>query len=318
MRTRDLLDLLTLAALWGASFLFMREAAPAFGPVALVQVRVTLAAVILAALLFARGGGAALRARAAPLVFVGVMNSALPFVLFTYATLYVTGGFAAILNATTPMWTALVGWVWLRDRIRPAQWVGLAIGLGGVTVLLWGRIDLRPGSTQWQTTLAIGAGLLGAVAYGISATFAKKRLAGVPALVVATGSQIAAAIVLLPIAVFTWPRQTPGIYPWASAVALAVACTALAYLLYFRLIARVGAVRAAAVTFLVPVFATTWGGIFLGEQLTAQMLVGGGIILAGTALALGLVTGWRPQSDALSETSRATAASRTSRSTFAE
>ena len=289
MRSRDLLDLVALAALWGASFLFTRHAAPAFGPIALVQVRVTIAAAVLLVLLLVRGDRAALRTHAAALGFVGVMNSAVPFVLFTYAMLFVTGGFAAILNATTPMWTALVGWVWLRERIRPLQWLGLAVGLVGVVALLWGRIDLRPGSTQWQVTLAIGAALLGALAYGMSATFAKRRLAGVPALVVATGSQIAAAIALLPLALFGWPAQTPDAGAWASAVVLAVASTALAYLLYFRLTTRVGAVRAAAVTFLVPVFATLWGRVFLAEELTLQMLVGGCIILAGTALALGLV-----------------------------
>lgn len=289
MRARDLLDLIALAALWGASFLFMRHSAPSFGPIALVQVRVTIAALVLAALLFLRGDRGALRTHAAPLTVVGVMNSALPFVLFTYATLYVTGGFAAILNATTPMWSALVGWVWLRDRIRPLQWLGLAIGVIGVVALLWGKLDLRPGSTQWQVTLAIGAALLGALAYGISATYAKKRLGGVPPLTVATGSQIAATVVMLPLAVIAWPAQTPGAGAWTSAVVLAIACTALAYLLYFRLIARVGAVRAAAVTFLIPVFATLWGNLFLDEEVTLQILVGGGVILAGTALALGLV-----------------------------
>jgi drug/metabolite transporter (DMT)-like permease len=289
MRSRDLIDLVSLAALWGASFLFMRYAAPAFGPIALVQVRVAIAAAVLVVLLLIRGDRAALRTHALALGFVGVMNSALPFSLLTYATLFVTGGFAAILNATTPMWTALVGWVWLRERIRPLQWLGLAIGIAGVATLLWGRLDFRPGSTQWQVTLAIGAALLGAVAYGTSATFAKKRLAGVPALVVATGSQVAATIVLLPISPLVWPAQMPGPGAWASAIALAVACTALAYLLYFRLIAGVGAVRAAAVTFLVPVFATLWGWLFLAEEITLQMLVGGCVILAGTALALGLV-----------------------------
>jgi drug/metabolite transporter (DMT)-like permease len=287
MRPRDLLDLLALAALWGASFLFMRHAAPAFGPIALVQVRVAVAAAILAVLLLLRGERSALRTHASALGFIGVMNSALPFMLLTYATLYVTGGFAAILNATTPMWAALVGWVWLRDRIRPLQWIGLGIGAVGVAALLWGKLDFRAGSTQWQITLAIGAALLGSLAYGTSATFAKRRLGGVPPLVVATGSQIVATIVMLPLAIFAWPEQAPGVGAWASAIALAVGCTALAYLLYFRLIARVGAVRAAAVTFLVPVFATVWGSVFLAEELTLQMLVGGCVILAGTALALG-------------------------------
>ena len=289
MRTRDLLDLTALAALWGASFLFMRYAAPAFGPIALVQVRVTLAALVLIGLVLLRREGPALRQRVAAVGFVGVMNSAVPFLLFTYATLYVTGGFAAILNATTPMWTALVGWVWLRERIRALQWLGLGLGVVGVGALLWGRLDFRPDSSQWQITLAVCAALLGAVAYGISATFAKKRLAGLPPLVVATGSQVAASVVMFPLALVAWPAQSPGAPAWMAAVALAIACTALAYLLYFRLIARVGAVRAAAVTFLIPVFATVWGRVFLDEELTLQMLGGGCVILVGTALALGLV-----------------------------
>jgi drug/metabolite transporter (DMT)-like permease len=260
-----------------------------FGPVALVQVRVALAAAVLVALLWLHGDRAALRSHARPLALVGLINSALPFVLLTYATLSITGGFAAILNATTPLWAALVGWAGWRDRIRPAQWLGLAIGVAGVAILLWGRLDFRPGSSEWQATLAIGAALLAALAYGTSAAYARKSLAGVPPLVVATGSQVAATIVLLPASLLALPAQVPGANAWASAVALAVACTALAYLLYFRLIARVGAVRAAAVTFLVPVFATLWGGLFLAEPFTLQMLFGGGVILAGTALALGLV-----------------------------
>lgn len=288
MRPRDLTDLVLLAALWGASFLFMRIAAPAFGPIALVEVRVALAAVVLAGLLLARAERGALRTHAAALAVVGVTNSALPFVLLTYATLSLSGGFAAILNATTPMWAALVGWLWLSERIRAPQWLGLAIGLAGVVVLLWGKLDFRPGSTHWQASLAIAAALLAAASYGVSANFTRSKLAGVPALVVATGSQIGAALALLPFSFFVWPQPAPGPGPWSAAVALALACTALAYLLYFRLIARVGALRAAAVTFLVPMFATVWGAIFLGEAVTPQMIGGGGLILAGTALALGL------------------------------
>lgn len=289
MRARDFADLVALAALWGASFLFMRYAAPAFGPVALVQVRVTIAAAFLLALLAWRGRPALLRAHAAPLGAVGVLNSAVPFVLFTYATLTVTGGFASILNATTPLWTALIGRMWLRDRISAWQWLGLAIGFAGVILLVWGRLDPNPSGAAWQDTLAIGAGLAGTLAYGISANFTRARLAGVPPLAVATGSQVSATVALLPLAIVFWPAQAPGAAAWAAAIVLAVACTGLAYLLYFRLIARVGAMRAAAVTFLIPVFATGWGAAFLAEPVTWQMLAGGAVILAGTALALGLV-----------------------------
>ncbi|HXF46776.1 MAG TPA: DMT family transporter [Burkholderiaceae bacterium] len=289
MRTRDLLDLLALAALWGASFLFMRYAAPAFGPFALVQVRVVIAAAFLLPLLLANGAWPALRAHAAPVLAVGVLNSAIPFVLLTYAVLSLTAGFASILNATTPLATALIGRLWLGDRIRPLQWLGLAIGIAGVTVLVWGKVDFRPGATHWQSTLAIGAALVGAIAYGAGANFTKKHVMGVAPLAVATGSQLGATIALLPFAVLFWPEAQPDARAWVAATLLAIACTGLAYLLYFRLIARVGAMRAAAVTFLIPVFATLWGAAFLSEALTLQMAGGGVVILAGTALALGLV-----------------------------
>ncbi len=153
MRPRDLTDFLLLAALWGASFLFMCVAAPAFGAFALVEVRVAIAAVFLLPLLAWRGGLAALRARAPTLAIVGVLNSAIPFVLFTYSTLTITAGLASIVNATVPLWAALVAWLWLRERIRAAQSLGLAIGLVGVVLLVRGRVEFDPGGTQWSTTL---------------------------------------------------------------------------------------------------------------------------------------------------------------------
>ncbi len=289
MKTRDLIDLVLLAALWGASFLFMRAAAPLFGPVALVEVRVAVAAACLLALLGWRGGLPLLRAHARPILVVGAVNSAIPFVLFSYAALSVTAGFASILNAMTPMWAAFFAWLWLRERIRPAQWIGLAIGLVGVLALVWGNVSFKPGASQWAATLAIGAGLLGAAAYGLAANYAKRRLAGVDTLAVATGSQIAAAVGVLPFAWPSWPGTPLGAHAWTMALALGFACTALAYILYFRLIANVGALRAASVTFLIPLFAVVWGGIFLGESITLQMIVGGAIVLLGTAFALGLI-----------------------------
>ena len=288
MRTRDLTDLLLLAALWGASFLFMRIAAPAFGPIALVEVRVVVAALFLGALLALRGQLRALRGRPAHLAVLGVLNSALPFVLLNYAVLHVTAGFAAILNATTPLWTALIGWLWLRNAIRPLQWLGLAIGLAGVVVLVWGKASFTPSATQVGTTLALAAALVATCAYGLSAHYTRRYLDGVPALVVATGSQLSAAVVLLLPALVTWPATPPSALAWTSAAVLGVACTGLAYLLYFRLLTRIGAVGASAVTFLIPAFASGWGALFLDEAVTLQMIAGGGVILAGTALVLGL------------------------------
>ncbi|HEU0204667.1 MAG TPA: DMT family transporter [Burkholderiaceae bacterium] len=289
MRPRDLIELLLLAALWGASFLLMRYAAPSFGAVALVEVRVALAAVVLLPLLFFRGGFGSLRRHAGWVATIGVLNSALPFVLLTYATLTVTAGFAAILNSTTPLWTALIGFLVWRERIRAAQWLGLSLGLVGVVILVWGKVDLRPGATHFATALAVLAALGGAMAYGLSANLVRRYLAGVDPLVTAAGSQVSAAVALAPLAAAAVPAVAPDAAAWAAAVALAVACTAVAYLLYFRLLAHVGAMRAASVTFLIPVFATVWGAALLDEPITLQMLAGGAVILAGTALALGML-----------------------------
>jgi drug/metabolite transporter (DMT)-like permease len=289
MKPGDLVAFVLLAALWGASFLFMRVAAPAFGPFALVEVRVAIATACLLPLLAWRGRLPALRGRAFVLAVVGVLNSALPFVLITYSTLTITAGFASILNATVPMWAALVARLWLRERIRVTQWLGLAIGLGGVALLVWGRIDLRPAGAQWSATLAIAAALLAALSYGVAANYAKRRLAGVDTLAVATGSQLAAALALLPCAAATWPAASIGVRDWAHAIALGVACTGLAYILYFRLIDRVGALRAASVTFLIPLFGVLWGALFLNEAITLQMAAGAAVILIGTALAVGFV-----------------------------
>jgi drug/metabolite transporter (DMT)-like permease len=207
----------------------------------------------------------------------------------------VTAGFAAILNAITPMWTALIGWAWLRQPVRPLQWLGLALGIAGVVVLVWGRSGLSLGGAEVPLAPAIVAALFATAAYGLAANYTRARLADLSPLVIATGSQIGAAAVLLLPALLTWPDAMPDARAWLAALALGIACTGLAYLLYFRLIARVGAMRAASVTFLIPLFATAWGALFLGEALTLQMLAGGAVVLAGTALALGLLPRRAPE-----------------------
>jgi len=287
MRAVDVVDLLLLAALWGASFLFTRVAVAAFGPVALVEVRVLVAAAFLLAIVAWRGQWPALRANFGRAAVLGLINSALPFVLFSYATLTITAGFASILNATVPMWTAAIGVLWLKERIRAGQWLGVALGFAGVFVLVWGKVDLHPGSTHWSVTLAVGAALAATLAYGAAVHLARHLQRGVAPLVTAAGTQIGAAALMAAPAVWLWPAQTPDAWLWLSAVALGVGCTGVAYVLYFRLIARTGAMRAASVTFLIPLFGTFWGALFLGEEVTAQMVFGGAIVLAGTTLAIG-------------------------------
>jgi drug/metabolite transporter (DMT)-like permease len=287
LKTRDQAELLALAALWGASFIFMRLGAGEFGPVALAAVRVAGAALMLLPLLALRGEWPALRAAWRPIALVGVINSALPFVLFGIAALSITAGLSSIFNAAAPLFGAAFAWLWLNERLTRARAVGLTVGLAGVLWLAWRNVNqetaFKPGGTGW----AIGACLLATVLYGFSANFTKRFLGGVPPLAVAAGSQTFAALFLLVPALLFWPAVPPGAHAWGAVAALAVLCTGVAYVLFFRLIANLGAARAITVTFLIPVFGVIWGALFLAETVTPAMLIGCAVIVLGTALASG-------------------------------
>ncbi|MDN3920534.1 DMT family transporter [Roseateles violae] len=285
MKLFDLGELLTLAAIWGASFLFMRLGAHEFGPVVMAALRVAGASLALLPLLAARQGLAELRREWRPLLFVGLLNSALPFVLFSFAALSITAGLSSILNATTPLWTAIVAWLWLSQRLSPLRMLGLALGFAGVLFLAWDKASFKPGGSGW----ALAACLLAALCYGIAANYIKRRMSHVGALTVATGSQLFAALMLAPPALLLWPAQPPSLQAWGGVALLALLCSAVAYILYFRLMLRIGATNTIAVTFLIPVFAVLWGYVFLGEIFNAQMALGCAIVLFGTALALGLI-----------------------------
>lgn len=290
MRRRDLSDLTLLAALWGASFLFTRIAAPAFGPFALAELRVAIAALVLLPLLAWRADLRELISHRVQFLLLGAVNTAIPFSLFTYAALSITAGLASILNATAPMFTALVAWLWMRERLTPAQWLGMGVGMAGVAWLSMGKGQINASGHGW----AIAAALLATLSYGVSASVAKRFFSGVRPLAVAAGSQTAAALLLLPFAIAFRPSGAIRAVDWKAAVALGVLCTGLAYILYFRLIARVGPAQAMTVTFLIPAFAMLWGALILGEAVTLTMLAGCAVILVGTALATGLLRFHRP------------------------
>ncbi|MCB1960032.1 MAG: DMT family transporter [Rhodocyclaceae bacterium] len=289
MRPRDTLELLVLAALWGASFLFMRQAAPEFGPVALIFVRVLLAALFLWPVLAWRGQGRELLRHAGPIAVVGLLGSALPFVLIAWALLSLTAGFASIVNATAALWAALVARLWFGERLTRMRAAGLAIGFVGVGVLVSGNAGFH----GEHIALSVVAGLLATLSYGVAANYTRRYLTGVSSLAITTGGQLAAALALAPVAAWLWPAGEISARAWTAAAMLAVACTAVAYILYFRLIANIGPTRAIAVTFLIPAFGMGWGVLVLDEALGLRMLAGAGVILAGTALATGLVDGDR-------------------------
>jgi drug/metabolite transporter (DMT)-like permease len=244
--------------------------------------------VLLVPLLASQRQLASLREHWKAMLLVGALNSAIPFVLFSFAALSITAGLSSIVNATTPLWTALVAFVWLRQGLTKLRVLGLVIGFAGVAFLAWDKASFKPGADHsgfWAMLACLGA----TACYGLAANATKRYLTGVPPLAVATGSQLAATLLLAPAAAALWPAAMPSQVAWGSALALAVLCTALAYLLYFRLMSRVGPTNAVSVTFLIPLFAIVWGALFLQEAITAQMVIGGGIVLVGIALALGIV-----------------------------
>jgi drug/metabolite transporter (DMT)-like permease len=274
-------EFVLLAAIWGASFLLMKLGASEFGPFATAFLRVLLASVFLLPLLVWRGHFGALREKLGRILAVGVLNSGIPFALFGFAVLHINTGLTSILNATTPLWGAVVAWVWLRDKPGGIRILGLVIGFAGVAALAWDKATFKAG--------AASPGLAATLCYGIAASFTKKYMQGVPPLASATGSQIGASIVLLLPAATHLPAQMPSAKAWWAVAALALFCTAVAYILYFRIIASAGPARAVAVTFLIPVFGVLYGAIFLNELVTSTMLVCGAVIVLGTALSTGLL-----------------------------
>lgn len=282
MRPRDLLDLVALGGIWGGSFLFMRISVPEFGPVVLIALRVSIAAAMLTALLAARGNLRSVGSHAGRLALLGSFNTAIPFTLFAFATLRLPAGFSSVLNATVPLFGAIVGLIWLRQRLGARQSLGLVIGFAGVVVLVLGKA--HPGATVFGGDgVAIAAGLSASLLYGIAAHYTKRHFAGVPPLVIATGTQLASSLMLLPLALYYWPATRPSLRAFLCALTLGLVCTGLAYLLYFRLLAHVGPTRSMTVTYLIPVFGMIWGALFLSERITLSMIVGCAIILLGIA-----------------------------------
>jgi len=284
-----LLDLVLLGALWGASFLFMRIGAAEFGALPAAAVRVTVAALFLLPLLFLRGQAAALRQHWKASFVIGILNSGLPFALFCFALLTINSGLAAVLNATVPMFGALVAWAWFGERPSGSRIVGLVIGFTGVAMLASRSAGLHADASGYGATWAVLACLGACLCYGVAASATRRHLGGVPALATATGSQLGATLFLALPALWFWPEKMPSLRAWLALVVLGVACTGLAYILFFRLIERAGPARALTVTFLVPVFAVFYGTVFLGEHITQWMLVCAAVIVCGVALSTGLV-----------------------------
>ena len=285
MRIGDLLILLILAALWGASFLFMRISAPDFGPVPLVALRMSLAGLFLAPVFLQRKAREMAKSHWWQLLVSGVMGSSVSFVLLSYASLTLSAGFTSLMNSSVPIFSAVIAAVWLGEKLSRAQIIGLVFGVLGVVILVWGKLDFRETGLGWP----IAACLLSCLCYGFGASWMKSRLQKVRPLVGSAGSLLGAGMVLIPFALARLPESMPPLNSWFSAIALALICTALAFVLFFKLIQRSGATVATSVTFLIPFFGIFWGWLVLDEVVTQQMVLGLLVTLFGTALITGVI-----------------------------
>jgi drug/metabolite transporter (DMT)-like permease len=286
MRISDIAEFILLAALWGGSFLFMRIASPVLGPVWLIELRVLLAGLVLLPLLIKMNLLGEVRRKLIPLFILGCINSAIPFCLFAFAALSLPAGFTSIINATTPLFGIIVASIWLKEKLTITRSIGFALGFAGVVILI-----------GWKTTaitqsfiMAVVAALLAPILYSIAAAYVKRNLADVPPLVITTTTSLSAAIFLLPAIPFTIPKTSPTAIVILAVIALAIFSTALAYILFFRLIKNIGSTRSLTVAYLVPIFAILWGAIFLKESVTISMVVGCIFIFIGTAIANNLLT----------------------------
>ncbi|MDM0104246.1 DMT family transporter [Variovorax sp. J22R24] len=286
---RWLVDLVLLGALWGASFLFMRIGAAEFGALPTAAVRVGIAMLFLFPLLLLRGQWSSFKQHWKPALGIGVLNSGLPFAFFAFALLTINSGLAAVMNATVPMFGALVAWGWFGDRPDRSRILGLVIGFAGVAMLAGRSAGFHSGADEGAARWAIASCLAACICYAFAASLTRKHLVGVPALATATGSQIGATLALAVPAFWLWPAQMPSLHAWLALIAVGTACTGLAYILFFRLIEAAGPARALTVTFLVPVFALFYGAVFLGEEITQWMLICAAVIVCGVALSTGLV-----------------------------
>jgi drug/metabolite transporter (DMT)-like permease len=284
MSPTDTVRLVVLAAIWGAAFVFARVLAPAIGPVATADLRILIAGIVLTGWLIATGLDFEWRRFWPAYLVTGIFNSAVPGLLYAYAALHIPAGHSAILNATAPLFGALLAPFWLGERLTRRRLAGLALGIAGVALL-----GLRPGSSPATASasaygLAIGACLLAAFCYAIAGIYVRRRAHAANPMAMAGASQLLPGLALLPALGLAPPAApfTPMLV--ANLLGLAILCGAIAYVLYYRLIASAGPTRALTVTFLIPLFGMLWAALFLGEAVTLPMAAGCALIVAGTWL----------------------------------
>lgn len=283
-----LLLFISVAAIWGGSFLFMRVAAAEFGVFATACLRMAIGALVMLPLLAWRGLLWQMVSNWRLLAGIGLFNSAIPFACFSFAVLHITTGLSAILNATVPMFAALVAWLWLGQKLSLLRAIGIVIGFVGIALLAGEQATLK-GNDLWLSIFSMLTCLFAALCYGITGNAIKLHMAHLHPWVIAGGTMLAAALWLSIPTLFNLPTHMPSGKAWSALVAVGVISSAIAFMLYFELLRRVDATKTMSVTYLIPVFAIFYGVLFLDEHITLWMVLCGVIVIVGTALATGMI-----------------------------
>jgi len=282
VRRSDAVRLVALSAIWGSSFIFIRVIAPALGPILTVMTRVLIGGAILVAYCRIVGLDAELRRHWRQYAVIGIVNSTLPFMLFAFAALYLPASYSVILNSTAPLFTALFAIPLLHERLTPVKVAGLLVGATGVALVSRAG-PVVPDLRFW---IAVAACLGATTCYALSSIYMKKYAAGAKPLAIAGWSQIFAALALAPFMPFA--STTAAVTPLlaANVLMLAIFCSSIAYVLYYRLIADIGPTRALTMAFLMPAFGMLWGALFLDEPITLPMIAGCALIIGGATAVL--------------------------------
>jgi drug/metabolite transporter (DMT)-like permease len=272
----DILQLIALGAIWGASFLFMRLSVDDIGAVPLVTLRLGLGALLLLPFLWQQRDKFTLR-RWPMMALIGAVNSGVPFLLFAWAAERAPAGVGAIANGMTALCAALVGYLFFGERLGTRQSVALCVGFAGIIVLASGKMAGM--SVGWASL----AGALASLFYGLGINLARRHLQGLPSAALAAVTLGSATLLTAPFAVATWPRHAVPLSAWLSAGALGVLCTGVAFVFYYRLIERIGPLRTSTVTFLIPPFGVAWAWLFINEPVTPNMIIACALILGSVA-----------------------------------
>ena len=285
MKSKQLTVFILLAAIWGAGFMFIRMAAPAFGSMPMAFVRVLIGALGLGVL------GLILRKQRLTgeqlkwSLAIGLLSPAIPFALFAYALQTLPAGYGSVLNATVPFWGVAIGALYFKETIAPAKLMALCVAVIGLAIMLGlGTVAVNAASIK-----AALACVLANLIYSLAGYFSKYKLAGADSFGQSLGALVGSSLVLLPFALWLWPSAMPSVGDWAAVTVLGVFCSALAYVMYFWLIANAGVIYSMSVTLLIPVFGVLAGAVFLGERLTLLSALGGAMTLLATAVVIGVL-----------------------------